>query len=79
MVARPGAGADRSAGDGRAGGHGGGGSDDSDDGGPNYAACFVACEREDGDFDFATSYDRDLVVESAMLIMARLAPLQARR
>jgi len=47
--------------------------------GPNYAACFVACERDDGDFDFATSYDRDLVVESAMLIMARLAPLQARR
>jgi len=47
--------------------------------GPNYAACFVASEREDGDYDFATSYDRDLVVESAMLIMARLAPLQAPR
>lgn len=47
--------------------------------GPNYNACFVASEREDGDYDFATSYDRDLVVESAMLIMARLTPLPSRR
>lgn len=47
--------------------------------GPNYNACFVAAEREDGDYEFAVSYDRDLVVESAMLIMARLAPLQAPR
>ncbi|HYM58200.1 MAG TPA: EAL domain-containing protein [Solirubrobacteraceae bacterium] len=43
--------------------------------GPNCNACFVAAEREDGTYDFATSYDRDLVVESAMLIMARVAPL----
>ena len=44
--------------------------------GPNCNACFVAAEREDGDFDFAISYDRDLVVESAMLMMARVAPLK---
>jgi EAL domain-containing protein (putative c-di-GMP-specific phosphodiesterase class I) len=43
--------------------------------GPNCNACFVAAEREDGDYDFAISYDRDLVVESAMLMMARVAPL----
>ena len=45
--------------------------------GPNCNACFVAAERADGDFDFAISYDRDLVVESAMLMMARVAPLKA--
>jgi EAL domain-containing protein (putative c-di-GMP-specific phosphodiesterase class I) len=44
--------------------------------GPNCNACFVAAEREDGDYDFAISYDRDLVVESAMLMMARVAPLK---
>ena len=44
--------------------------------GPNCNACFVAAERTDGDFDFAISYDRDLVVESAMLMMARVAPLK---
>ena len=43
--------------------------------GPGLAACFVARETEDGTFELATSYDRDLVVESALLIMARLRPL----
>ena len=43
--------------------------------GPGLAACFVACESEDGSYQLATSYDRDLVVESALLIMARLRPL----
>jgi hypothetical protein len=43
--------------------------------GPGLAACFVASESEDGTFQLATSYDRDLVVESALLIMARLRPL----
>ena len=43
--------------------------------GPGLAACFVACEGEDGSFQIATSYDHDLVVESALLIMARLRPL----
>jgi EAL domain-containing protein (putative c-di-GMP-specific phosphodiesterase class I) len=45
--------------------------------GPGLAACFVARESEDGNYELATSYDRDLVVESALLIMARLAPLAA--
>ena len=43
--------------------------------GPGLAACFVAREAEDGSYELATSYDRDLVVESALLIMARLRPL----
>ena len=43
--------------------------------GPGLAACFVARESEDGSYELATSYDRDLVVESALLIMARLRPL----
>jgi EAL domain-containing protein (putative c-di-GMP-specific phosphodiesterase class I) len=39
--------------------------------GPGYGACFVA--RHDGDgWCFATSYDRELVVECALLLMARL-------
>ena len=41
--------------------------------GPGYGACFVA--RADGDdWLFATSYDRELVVECALLLMARLQP-----
>ena len=43
--------------------------------GPGLAACFVARETEPGTYELATSYDRDLVVESALLIMARLRPL----
>ena len=46
--------------------------------GPGLAACFVAREAADGSYELATSYDRDLVVESALLIMARLAPLAPR-
>ena len=46
--------------------------------GPGLAACFVARPVGDGTYDLATSYDRDLVVESALLIMARLAPLAPR-
>jgi EAL domain-containing protein (putative c-di-GMP-specific phosphodiesterase class I) len=46
--------------------------------GPGLAACFVARDAGDGTYDFATSYDRDLVVESALLLMARLAPLAQR-
>ena len=46
--------------------------------GPGLAACFVAREADDGTYELATSYDRDLVVESALLIMARLAPLAPR-
>jgi EAL domain-containing protein (putative c-di-GMP-specific phosphodiesterase class I) len=50
--------------------------------GPGYGACFVArlhersgeepAERGSGEWSFATSYDRELVVECALLLMARL-------
>ena len=46
--------------------------------GPGLAACFVGRQMDDGTYELATSYDRDLVVESALLIMARLAPLAPR-
>ena len=46
--------------------------------GPGLAACFVARQADDGTYELATSYDRDLVVESALLIMSRLAPLPPR-
>lgn len=39
--------------------------------GPGYGACFVA-RPVDGGWCFATSYDRELVVECALLLMARL-------
>ena len=39
--------------------------------GPGFGACFVA-RREGDDWLFATSYDRELVVECALLLMARL-------
>ena len=46
--------------------------------GPGYGACFVA--RKDGeDWCFATSYDRELVVECALLLMARLPQSPPRR
>jgi EAL domain-containing protein (putative c-di-GMP-specific phosphodiesterase class I) len=41
--------------------------------GPGYGACFVA-KREGDEWLFATSYDRELVVECALLLMARLPP-----
>ena len=41
---------------------------------PGHAACFVAREVEPDVFEFATSYDRELVVECALALMARLAP-----
>jgi EAL domain-containing protein (putative c-di-GMP-specific phosphodiesterase class I) len=39
--------------------------------GPGFGACFVA-RREGDEWRFATSYDRELVVECALLLMARL-------
>jgi len=39
--------------------------------GPGYGACFVA-RRDGDDWLFATSYDREMVVECALLLMARL-------
>ena len=41
--------------------------------GPGFGACFVA-RRDGDDWQFATSYDRELVVECALLLMARLQP-----
>jgi EAL domain-containing protein (putative c-di-GMP-specific phosphodiesterase class I) len=41
--------------------------------GPGFGACFVA-RRDGDDWLFATSYDRELVVECALLLMARLQP-----
>ena len=41
--------------------------------GPGYGACFVA-KRDGDEWLFATSYDRELVVECALLLMARLPP-----
>jgi EAL domain-containing protein (putative c-di-GMP-specific phosphodiesterase class I) len=42
--------------------------------GPGYGACFVA--RPEGDeWLFATSYDRDLVVEAAVLLLGRMPSL----
>jgi EAL domain len=46
--------------------------------GPGYGACFVA-RRDGDDWLFATSYDRELVVECALLLMARLPPAPPRR
>ncbi len=46
--------------------------------GPGYGACFVATP-DGGDWLFATSYDRELVVECALLLMARLPPAPPRR
>ena len=41
--------------------------------GPGFGACFVARRVEGDEWAFATSYDRELVVECALLLMARLA------
>ena len=46
--------------------------------GPGYGACFVA-KRDGDEWKFATSYDRELVVECALLLMARLPPAPPRR
>jgi hypothetical protein len=43
--------------------------------GPGYGACFVARVEEDGQWSFATSYDRETVVECAVVLMARMPPL----
>jgi EAL domain-containing protein (putative c-di-GMP-specific phosphodiesterase class I) len=45
--------------------------------GPGYGACFVARREEDGDWRFATSYDRETVVECAVVLMARMPSLAA--
>jgi EAL domain-containing protein (putative c-di-GMP-specific phosphodiesterase class I) len=45
--------------------------------GPYLNAAFVAEARPDGDFSFAVSYDRETVTECALMLMARMEPLQA--
>jgi len=45
--------------------------------GPGYAACFVACPGDDGEWRFATSYDRETVVECAVVLMSRMPSLSA--
>ena len=45
--------------------------------GPGYGACFVASLQEDGSWRFATSYDRETVVECAVVLMARMPSLAA--
>ena len=43
--------------------------------GPGYGVCFVAKQQEDGSWRFATSYDRETVVECAVVLMARMPSL----
>jgi hypothetical protein len=45
--------------------------------GPYLNGAFVAEARPDGDFSFAVSYDRETVTECALMLMARMEPLQA--
>jgi EAL domain-containing protein (putative c-di-GMP-specific phosphodiesterase class I) len=45
--------------------------------GPGYGACFVARQEDDGEWRFATSYDRETVVECAVVLMARMPSLAA--
>jgi EAL domain-containing protein (putative c-di-GMP-specific phosphodiesterase class I) len=43
---------------------------------PGFSACFVVREAGDGrTWEFATTYDRDTVVECALPLMARMEPL----
>jgi EAL domain-containing protein (putative c-di-GMP-specific phosphodiesterase class I) len=44
--------------------------------GPGYGACFVARRDEDGEWLFASSYDRETVVECAVVLMARMPSLR---
>ncbi len=42
---------------------------------PDYSACFVARREAAGAWAFATSFDRDTVLECAVPLMARMEPL----
>jgi EAL domain-containing protein (putative c-di-GMP-specific phosphodiesterase class I) len=44
---------------------------------PDFAACYVVRETEDGEWEFAVTYDRDTVVECALPLIARMEPLDA--
>jgi EAL domain-containing protein (putative c-di-GMP-specific phosphodiesterase class I) len=42
---------------------------------PDFAACYVTRETAPGEWEFATTYDRDSVIECALPLMARMEPL----
>ena len=42
---------------------------------PDFAACYVAREAEDGRWEWAISHDRETVVECALQLIARMEPL----
>jgi DICT domain-containing protein len=42
---------------------------------PDYSACFVARREPSGAWAFATSFDRETVLECAVPLMARMQPL----
>ena len=42
---------------------------------PDFAVCFVVRELSDGEWGFAVTYERDTVVECALPLMARMAPI----
>jgi EAL domain-containing protein (putative c-di-GMP-specific phosphodiesterase class I) len=44
---------------------------------PDFAACFVARETGPDEWSFATTYDRDTVVDCALALIARMQPLGA--
>jgi EAL domain-containing protein (putative c-di-GMP-specific phosphodiesterase class I) len=44
--------------------------------GPDFSACFVAAQTGPDEWAFATTYDRDTVVECALPLMARMQPLK---
>ena len=46
---------------------------------PEFAACFVSRRTGEDEWEFATTYDRDTVVECALPLMARMEPLTAKR
>jgi EAL domain-containing protein (putative c-di-GMP-specific phosphodiesterase class I) len=43
--------------------------------GPDFAACLVARQTGEDEWAFAVTYDRDMVVECALPLMARMEPL----
>jgi len=44
--------------------------------GPDFAACFVGRETGPDEWSFAITYDRDIVVQCALPLMARMEPLR---
>ena len=44
---------------------------------PDFAACLVVRQTEPDEWSFATTYDRDTVIECALPLIARMEPLEA--